>query len=344
MSHRKTELIPTNTKAAFEAAVERAAALVLQGHPVALPTETVYGLAANAFSPQAVGRVYAAKGRPSNNPLIVHVGSWAMVEQCVERFSPAASSLARAFWPGPLTLVLPKSERIPPEVTAGGQTVAIRWPSHPVMQAVLKTAGVPLAAPSANRSNGLSPTQAHHVLQQLDGRVPLIVDGGHAAVGIESTVVDLVGRPTRVLRPGMIHRLSLQAASPDLDWEANESPDRDESVLRSPGQLKHHYAPKARLVLGSWSDSGSLSRLVGAHKVPRRLTSVVAYEGIPDSGGWARVAVIPHDAEAYARALFSELHLCDESGSELIVVEAPPETDEWEGIRDRLGRAAAGGD
>jgi L-threonylcarbamoyladenylate synthase len=172
---------------------------------VALPTETVYGLAANAFDPVAVARIYEIKGRPAHNPIIVHVASWELARRCAARWPVAADRLAHAFWPGPLTIVLPRSPAIPDVVTAGGATVGLRWPAHPFMQAVIRECGFPLAAPSANRSNEVSPTSAAHVLRGLGDWLPLIVDGGQSAVGIESTVVDLSETGARVLRPGMIH-------------------------------------------------------------------------------------------------------------------------------------------
>ncbi len=343
MSNVTTKVLSTQSKAEFDRAVEAAAACLREGEVIGIPSETVYGLAGNAFSAEAVQTIFAVKGRPATNPLIVHVADWAMVEQCSRVWDDAAAKLAKAFWPGPLTLVVERSSRIPPEVTAGGETVALRWPSHPLMQAVIKAAGFPLAAPSANRSNALSPTQAQHVLGQLDGMIPLVIDGGHSAVGIESTVVDLVSRPARILRPGMVQREALVKACDFLSWETpglNEAGLGAEGVHRSPGHMKLHYSPKARLQIASWSNESALVGIVNRSKVPKAAVSVISYGRIPEGSGFARVSVIPDDAEAYARALFSELHLCDESGSALIIVEAPPESSDWEGVWDRLQRAA----
>ncbi|MCH2603650.1 MAG: threonylcarbamoyl-AMP synthase, partial [Pedosphaera sp.] len=178
--------------------------LLGQGQLVAIPTETVYGLAANALSPEAVNRVFNAKGRPANNPLIVHVESAEMARSCVSAWPSAADRLAEVFWPGPLSIVLPKADLVPDIVTAGGETVAVRCPAHPVMLAVLSRCGFPLAAPSANLSNQVSPTRARHVAEQLADRIPMILDGGACEVGIESTVVDLTGESATVLRPGMV--------------------------------------------------------------------------------------------------------------------------------------------
>jgi L-threonylcarbamoyladenylate synthase len=337
------EILPTHTAALFATAVKRAVASLRAGELVALPTETVYGLAANALDPGAVAKIFQIKGRPANNPLIVHIADRARAEMCVRSWPPVAEKLARAFWPGPLTLVLPRSPIIPDIVTAGGETVGLRWPSHPFIQAVIRECGFPLAAPSANLSNRISPTNAGHVRQQLGGAIGLIVDGGQSQVGIESTVLDISGASPRILRPGMIHAATLAAiAGPaaSLSSLAND-PAGSPGILRSPGQLKKHYSPMAKLVLLAWQDETDLTRqLAGCHLRPAGC-HVIAHTNIPAPEPFARVCLIPHDAEAFARALYAELHSCDELGAETIVVELPPETPEWSGITDRLRRAAA---
>src|SRR6266571_1446098 len=183
-----TEVLPTHTSALFDAAVRRAAELLRAGEVVALPTETVYGLAANALDAQAVARIFEVKGRPAHNPVIVHVASAEMARRSVANWPSLAEQLAKSCWPGPLTLVLPRSREIPDIVTAGGSTVGVRWPSHPFIQEVIRACGFPLAVPSANPASAVSPTNAGHVLKSLGGKIPLIVDGGQAQVGIESTV------------------------------------------------------------------------------------------------------------------------------------------------------------
>ena len=205
------EILSTHTPALFQKAVRAAVTRLRAGEVVALPTETVYGLAANALDAVAVGKIYEIKGRPSHNPIIIHVAGNDLARQCVADWPAAAEQLSRAFWPGPLTLVLPRAAGIPEAVTAGGATVGVRWPSHPFMQAVIRECGFPLAAPSANLSNQISPTNAEHVRAQLGGKISLIVDGGQSQVGIESTVLDLTVAPARILRPGMIHSESLAA-------------------------------------------------------------------------------------------------------------------------------------
>lgn len=333
-----TEVLATHTRVLFNAAVKRAVELLRAGEVVALPTETVYGLAANALDSKAVSRIYEIKGRPAHNPIIVHVASAEMAKRCVAEWPPVADKLAKAFWPGPLTMVLPRAKEIPDIVTAGGETVGVRWPSHPFIQEVIRACDFPLAAPSANLSNQVSPTNAEHVARQLEGKIPLIVDGGQAQVGIESTVVDLTEEPTRLLRPGMIHERALMAVTGDLTLGFGDS----EEVLKSPGQLAKHYAPKAKLMVLTWQNEADLNAQLAALKPKFPEPHVIAHTHIPTQSGFGSVSVIPHDAEAFARALYAELHRCDELGARLIVVESPPDTSEWRAIADRLKRASAG--
>jgi L-threonylcarbamoyladenylate synthase len=334
----KTEVLSTCTPPLFAAAVKRAAELLRAGEVVALPTETVYGLAANALDENAVARIFQIKGRPSHNPIIVHVASNEMAQACVAKWSEPAARLSRAFWPGPLTLVLPRAEKIPDVVTAGGKTVGVRWPGHPFMQAVIRECGFPLAAPSANLSNQISPTNADHVRAQLDGKISLIVDGGQSQVGIESTVLDLTVSPPKILRPGMIHAESFAAVGLPI---ANCQLPIEDSALKSPGQLKKHYSPKAKLMVATWENDAALAAQIGNWKLKTGDVHIVAHTKIPTGFSAANVSVIPHDAEAFARALYAELHRCDAAGAKLIVVEAPPDLPEWSGIADRLRRAAA---
>ncbi|MGA3269055.1 MAG: L-threonylcarbamoyladenylate synthase [Verrucomicrobiota bacterium] len=342
----KTEILSTHTPALFNAAVKRAAGLLRAGDVVALPTETVYGLAANALEAKAVAGIFQIKGRPANNPIIVHVASLEMARRCCRQWPAPAEKLAQAFWPGPLTLVLPRARTIPDVVTASGDTVGVRWPSHPFIQAVIRQCGFPLAAPSANVSSRLSPTTAEHVRAQLGGKIPLIVDGGQSQVGIESTVLDLTpllradAGPVRILRPGMIHDESLAA----VIGQVRSSEFRARSpmaALPAPGLLKKHYAPKAKLLVLRWAGESDLLSQLAARRWPPAECHVIAHTNIPPAKNFAGLSVMPHDAGAFARALYAELHRCDEAGAAAIVVEAPPETPEWSGIADRLRRAAA---
>jgi L-threonylcarbamoyladenylate synthase len=335
-SRFRTEILAADTPDRFHVAVEKAAEKLRRGELVALPTETVYGLAANAWDPVAVARIFELKRRPATNPIIVHVAGYEMALQCVSEWPDLAARLASAFWPGPLTLVLRRSEKVPDLVTAGGDTVGIRWPSHPMIQAVIQACGFPLAAPSANPAGQLSPTHPQHVLKSFDGRIPFIVDGGQSQIGIESTVVDLTGVPTRLLRPGMIGLAALVAAA----GERIETAEGDEGVLKSPGMLLKHYSPKAALRVIRWQSEGELADEIARSGFPLDRVWVVAHSRVPLQTKIGNVTLVPADAEAFARALYSELHKADEAKAELILVEAPPDKPGWEAIGDRLRRAS----
>ena len=254
-----------------------------------------------------------------------------MARDCVAEWPSVATKLAEAFWPGPLTLVLPKSAKVPDIVTAGGETVALRWPSHRFIQEVIARCGFPLAAPSANQSGQISPTTAEHVRQSLGDRVSLIVDAGEASVGIESTVLDVTVRPPRILRPGMIHSESLAAVVGEV---ASNSSGEDEA-LRSPGLL---------LSITLQSEACDLDRREARPgRVHRRKGPVhlLCRTPLPAGVHADRIAVMPRDPEPFARALYAELHRCDEAGAAVIGVEGVPDGPEWAGIADRLRRAAA---
>lgn len=332
-----TRIQPTDTPEQFNAAVLEAARRLRRGELVAVPTETVYGLAANALDAEAVSRIYEAKDRPAHNPIIVHVAGLEMARQCAADWPRLAEDLAAAFWPGPLTLVLSRAPIIPELVTAGGPTVGVRWPNHPFMQALIQACGVPLAAPSANLSGRVSPTTAAHVAKEFLGRIPLIIDAGPCPVGIESTVIDLTVSPPRLLRPGMIHVESLLAVTKGLLLGFGDS----EEILRSPGRLPRHYSPRARLVILSWQDENDLRAQLARLPAAVGRVHVIAHHRIPAGLAGVRVSLIPHDPEAFARALYAELHRCDEEGAVWIVVETVPDAPEWHAIADRLRRAAA---
>ena len=334
------EILPTHTPALFDAAVKRAEAALRAGELVALPTETVYGLAANALDARAVEGIFRVKGRPARNPVIVHVADVDMARRCTAAWPPLADRLARAFWPGPLTLVLPRSFEIPDVVTAGGATVGVRRPNHPLIQAVIRACGFPLAAPSANPSNQLSPTNPRHVARSLGDKIHLIVDGGQSQVGVESTVLDLSVTPPRILRPGMIHEESLMAVAGELVDLENVT--TGAGRLRSPGLLPRHYAPRATLKILTWRDDQDLQRQLSASGHLPATIHVIAHTRIPSTPRVGQVSVIPHDPDAFARAIYAELHRCDEEGAELIVVESVPGAIEWRAVADRLARATGG--
>ena len=318
------------------AVVARAAAVLRDGGLVAFPTETVYGLGAHALDAAAVRRIYDAKGRPSHNPLIVHVAD-ADGAQALARDWPAlATRLAQRFWPGPLTLVVRKRDQVPDEVTAGLDSVAVRVPAHPVALALLRAAGIPVAAPSANRSAGLSPTTARHVERSLGDRVDLILDAGATTVGIESTVVDLRGTRPSILRPGILGPRELEPLTGPL--ASADTDGADAAPRRSPGMLDRHYAPQARVRLFDRAERATV-----AEEVRRLLARGERVGGLllEDLGVATHDLVrMPLHPGEYARALYEVLHALDDAGCHLIVIERVPDAPDWSGVRDRLERAA----
>ncbi|HEY9900287.1 MAG TPA: L-threonylcarbamoyladenylate synthase [Pantanalinema sp.] len=310
-----------------------AAELLRKGGLVAFPTETVYGLGADARNPEAVRRIFEAKGRPATNPLIVHVANVQAARSITAAWPDIAEQLAAAFWPGPLTLLLPKRPEIPDLVTAGLPAVGVRIPAHPVALALLKEAGIPVAAPSANPYMGISPTEARHVIAGLGDRVDAVVDGGACAVGIESTVLDLTGEVPTVLRPGGVSLEAIRRLAPNARMAhlvAGEGPQA------SPGLARRHYAPKAPLELIGREEIGPALAATGDLPV-----AVLTIGPAPASLVRAVIHALPSDPEGYAAALYATLHALDATGVARILVERPPETDQWAAVRDRLSRAAA---
>jgi len=328
------ELLRIDPTTPDPAVLRRAAEVLRAGGLVAFPTETVYGLGAHALDPEAVARIYAVKGRPAYNPLIAHVADVEGARELVADWPLAAELLARAFWPGPLTMVLPKRPRVPDAITAGLPNVAVRVPGHPVALALLRAARIPVAAPSANRFTELSPTTAAHVVASLGDAVDVVLDGGPTTVGIESTVVDLTGAVPRVLRPGMIGAAQIGAVVGAMDARPVEV---DVGAARSsPGLVERHYAPRARLLpFDDATRAAALAEAVAATAGGERVGSV-AFTPLPVTD----VRVMPRDVAAYARRLYAELHELDERGCTLVLVERVPDTPEWTGVRDRLERAA----
>lgn len=320
-------------------ALAPAARALREGGLVAFPTETVYGLGASALDPAAVARIFAAKGRPSYNPLIVHLPGAVAARALAAEWPDAAERLTAAFWPGPLTLVLPKNAAVPDAVTAGLPSVALRVPAHPVARALLAAAGVPVAAPSANRSGAVSPTTADHVVAGLGERVDFVVDGGPCPVGIESTVVSLAGAVPTLLRPGTVSMDALRAVVGEvaLPSEGPAGP----AARPSPGMLDRHYAPRAELrLVGRGERASALAAAEEEARRGRRIGALLLGEGAP--AGLARAVRMPDDPAAYAARLYAALHEMDESGCELVLVDRPPEASAWAGVGDRLRRAEAG--
>lgn len=315
-----------------------AASILHRGGLVAFPTETVYGLGANALDAAAVGRIFAAKGRPDFNPLIVHVPDADAAREYATAWPEAARALAAAFWPGPITLVLPKRDVIPDVVTAGLSSVGLRVPSHPVARALLKAAGIPIAAPSANRYTELSPTTAAHVEQALGDRVELVLDGGPTRVGIESTVVDLSGPTPVLLRPGSLSPAALRAVVGTLEIPDDPIPEDPTAPRRSPGMVARHYAPRARLRLFAGSERGDAAAM--AERATAAGESVGALLLAPLAAPVRHVVRMPADPAAYAHALYAALHQLDDDGCSLVLVERVPDDEAWTGVRDRLERAS----
>jgi L-threonylcarbamoyladenylate synthase len=318
------KFLPDSTRIAHADAnaIAEAAALLRDGKLVAFPTETVYGLGANALDDFAVSAIFAVKDRPRFNPLIVHVHDREEAEEIV-RFSPRAAALAEAFWPGGLTLVLPRREPSPLAllVSAGLDTAAVRAPAHPIARALVEAAGVPIAAPSANRSGRVSPTRAEHVADELKGRVSLILDGGAATIGVESTIIGFQGERPILLRPGAIAREDIERVVGALGAHA-------QNEIRSPGQMESHYAPRARLRLGAREVHAGEALLAFGSDVPQ---GAVFTRNLSPSG----------DLGEAAANLFAALRQADKSGAETIAVMALPDTGLGEAMNDRLARAAA---
>jgi L-threonylcarbamoyladenylate synthase len=290
--------------------IARAAALIRAGELVAFPTETVYGLGANALDVAAIEKIYAAKGRPPGSPLIVHVSSIEMARGLVREWPEQAEKLAAKFWPGPLTLVLPRQPHVPDRLTAGLDTVGVRMPANPIALELIRAAGVPIAAPSANRFTELSPTTAQHVRDALGDRVAMVLDGGRTTVGIESTVLSLAGSGAVLLRPGMVTRQEIE----EVIGPVQALGPVEDGCHASPGLHRRHYSPKTPLIL------------VEPGKLP--------------PSGRGICLQMPTDSREYAAVLYERLHEADAQGWDWIVIEQPPPGDEWSAIRDRLERAA----
>lgn len=323
-------------------AIAEAAAALAAGELVAFPTETVYGLGARADDDTAVARIYAAKGRPVGHPLIVHVADAAAARPFCATWPDLAQRLVAAFWPGPLTVIVPRAEGVAAACAGGQPTIGLRCPSHPVAQALLRAAaerGVPgVAAPSANRFGRLSPTQAAHVAAEL-GADLRVLDGGACEVGIESTIVDCSRDRAVLLRPGTLTRSAIEAVL------GGPLEDRDAAAPRAPGTLDAHYAPRARVRLMSAAMLRSAIELLGAapadpaSAVPLKLA--VYSRLLPPAGAVAIHQAMPARADQAAHELFSVLRRFDDLGAQLIWVEEPPAAAEWDGVRDRLVRASA---
>ncbi len=332
----QTRVVAVSAQRPDSSRIAEAADILRGGGLVAFPTETVYGLGADATNPAAVTRIFKAKGRPSNNPLIVHVHCHDLAVECVApwQWTEEANELAHEFWPGPLTLVLPRSSLIPDLVTAGMETVGIRMPRAPVALDLIRETGRPLAAPSANRSTKLSPTMAAHVLQDLDGRIEMILDAGPTEIGLESTVLDLTTREPHILRAGPITAGQIRhVLGGTRVHEADISHQNLALPAKSPGQMALHYAPKTPLhliraeKLADWSpDQGERVGLIVTGRPIDRLPQV-------------EVCAVFSTPESAAHSLYATLHVWDKLALSAIYAVLPPGDESWAAVRDRLTRA-----
>ena len=325
------------------ASIAAAARAVRSGALLGLPTETVYGLGADALNPDAVAKIFAAKGRPSDHPLIVHLADASQIMTWAREVPKDAIALARAFWPGPLTLILPRRPGVGAETAGGQDSIGLRCPSHPVAQALLQALAaqpVPvwgLAAPSANQFGRVSPTTAQHVLAEFGGDVP-VLDGGPCTVGIESTIVDCSRGAPVLLRPGAITRVQVEAVCGQPLQSAQEIADAAGAAPRASGTLESHYAPSATVRLMDARALQTALDVLGADAA-----HIAVYARTPLRIASERLVVrrMPADADATAQQLFAALRGFDAQGVKLIWIETPPDAPDWEGVRDRLQRAAA---
>jgi L-threonylcarbamoyladenylate synthase len=335
----RTEILP-----ATEEHIARAAAVIRAGGLVAFPTETVYGLGADALNEDAVRKIFLAKERPADDPLIVHIASASQLPQLARQIPQRAWDLIERFWPGPLTLVLPKTERVPTVTTGGLDTVAVRMPSHPVAKRLIELSAVPIAAPSANRFGRPSPTIAKHVWEDLHGRIDLILDGGPTPIGVESTVLDLTVDPPMVLRPGGVTLEELRAVLGDVQMlDAAHT----EAAKRSPGTRSRHYAPRAQVLLVEQGAAEAALKELSGKRVgvlvylTRSLSVYGEGQGeVRGAGGEVIIIQMPRSLKAYARRLFAVLRELDEQGVDVIVVEKLQERGLGRAIMDRLRRAS----
>jgi L-threonylcarbamoyladenylate synthase len=333
-----TKILPANQQS-----ISAAAQTILSGGLVAFPTETVYGLGANALDAAAVEKIFSAKGRPSADPLIVHISGLDQINRVVRTLSPLAKTLAEAFWPGPLTLILPKHSSVPGLVTSGLENVAVRIPNHPVALALIQASGTPIAAPSANRFGHTSPTTARHVFQDLDGFVDIILDGGPTSIGVESTVLDLSTSPARILRPGGVTREMLESLIGPVTLFENLK--RKYKGLPSPGMLKKHYAPRAEMILFKGEQAGDLlaDYVTKQTTMGKRTGALVATE---EAAGLERLGTVVFrlgpqaDLAGIARRIYAGMRWLDDQKVDVIVCRDFGEGGLGLAIRDRLSRAA----
>ncbi len=329
-----------------DAAIAEAAALIRAGELVAFPTETVYGLGADGLNREAVAKIFQAKGRPGDNPLILHISALDQITPLIAcELSPVAKKMADAFWPGPLTMIFPKSARVPENVSAGLSTVAIRFPAHPDAQRLIAAAETPIAAPSANRSGKPSPTTANHVFEDMDGRIPLILDGGECLVGVESTVVDMTGSVPHILRPGGItaEQIAQVAGASEVD-SAVMRPLAEGEKPRSPGMAHRHYAPNGQLTVFTGDSDRVIQRIQSEYDCAKANGSrplILSMEAHVASYGDRRIESLGADETAMAHRLFALLRDADRMEADVLFAEGVEAKGVGLAVMNRLGRAAA---
>jgi len=319
-----------NPKPVTEESIRYAVELLRQGQLVAFPTETVYGLGADAANPDAVGKIFAAKGRPADHPLIVHIASAAQIDDWAETLPEAALRLAERFWPGPLTMILNKKSAVPSAVTGGQDTVGLRVPANPVALQLLQAFGGGIAAPSANRFGHISPTQAQHVAEELGDSVACILDGGPCSVGVESTIIDLSDGIPAILRPGRITRSQLKAV---LQTDVRLSP---QSKIRAPGMMAVHYAPNTMALL---CPADTLIAMTDDLCAQGKHIGILAFSAEIAEIPCLHLLRLPADAELYEPALYSSLRALDNLQLDTILIEQPPDNEAWAAVNDRLNKA-----
>lgn len=341
----KTEMIKIDSNHMDAGKMEEAAQIIRSGGLVAFPTETVYGLGADALNAEASGKIYAAKGRPSDNPLIVHVAEFSDMERIAKVMPETAKKLADAFWPGPLTMIVEKNERVPYETTGGMDTVAIRMPSHPVALELIRRSGGYIAAPSANTSGKPSPTQAEHVALDMDGRIPMILDGGPVGIGIESTIVDLTEEIPMVLRPGYITLKMLEEVIGKVTMDPGIIESDSMQKPKAPGMKYKHYAPKADLILVDGEESKVIAKINALTEEAAAAGKKVGIIGTDETIGEYRIGQAVSigarsDEEAIARHLYSILREFDDMDVDIIYSESFATPRIGQAIMNRLLKAA----
>lgn len=319
---------------ANQANIQQATELLKQGKLVAIPTETVYGLGADAKNPTAVNKIFAAKGRPTDHPLIVHIADVDQLQEWAVNIPETAYKLAEKFWPGPLTLVLNKHPSVPDVVTGGQDTVALRVPNHPVALAVLNAFGGGIAAPSANRFCRISPTQAVHVEEELGDKVDMILDGGACQVGLESTIVGLTDAQVCLLRPGLINSEDIEAVL------QSRITVHDTMNTRVPGMMAMHYSPRTYSMLCTLEQIKDIQLECLLRNVRSKKLGILAFSGQIQSDEFSQVVNMPEKVEDYSRALYVELRNMDNAGVDIILIEQPLQNNLWHAVKDRLSKAA----